>query len=246
MARRRYRRKRPVRKRRRFRKKTKRSVATVNTNYADLRKCRAPIPRIMRNVLKYQDYVQTDASTTANLSHIWRINDNYDIDQTATGGQPPCRDDLYNFYFTSRVNNATVRYTVNNKNTRAFKVHFVLQDSTTDYGDASTYNLVGLPGYMGSLNVGSNQNGSAAIRTKRLKINVMKALKKLVYPESYNFGSSLWGTSGTSPSRILYLVVYTQYLDQDATGSALYDYDISIWQDTTWSLQLSTPVAAFD
>lgn len=231
-------------RRRFFKKKGSNKLAVVTRGYADLRKAGQPLPRVMRNMMRYQDYVQ-NMGTGTNLTHIWRLNSNFDIDLTATGGQPPMRDDLYTYYFLSRVNKAYIRYNIQNGSSRAMRVSFVLQQDTADFADSATYNVQGLPGYLCSLSVGAAGGGSDN-KTKVLKVDILKSLKKLVYPDSISYARDLWASSTVSPTRILYLAVYVQHLDEAAGVAYNYDYDISIMQDTTWSLQLQDPTATFD
>lgn len=237
----------PYRRRRRQTYRKKKPAPKKLPQVCDIRAYKTPLPRQLRNQMKYSDYRGISANNVAVQSHVWAINSMNDIDYTATGAQPPLYDTLYTLYTLARVNNVFVNYSIQNQTTRAMRTYFIISTSNaTVENDPSAYDLTQHPGFLGYLETG--RSDAAGMKKKKLNININKWFKKLRYPQPIptNYALGQWATSGAAPDEVMYLKIYNQCLDESTVTSISYDYSIDFYIDVTWTSQVSGTVTGFD
>lgn len=241
-----------VYKRKRARKRKYRKKRKANSLAASVvdirRKCKSALPLILRNNMKWSDYV-SNTGLSALGEHVWRVNSTFDIDYTTAGAtQPPSYNELVTLYGLNTVNNVKCRFQLQNQAARSYRVYFIASlASTTTQNDPTAYELTLHPGYLGMMNVGRS-DGSDGNKTKIININVPRMLRKLNFPSvlpAY-YGTDLWASANADPARHLYMKIYVQAIDENASLALSYDYSIDFTQDVTWANKTEIQATGFD
>jgi len=229
-----------------------RTRGKVTKDYADLRICKNPNPHVMRNLLRYQDYLQTN-TTANNLYRPWAINHLYDVDTKGYGASPPQFNTLITRYDHWRVNYVTFKHNIANLNVGAnnypMRFYYVLQLVPDASMNEFYHNAPSNPGFLFQKDIGGETaSGARAFQQVTLRINIRNWLKKLLYPQAIPAPgglNSLWGVQNTPPATQLYLLIYTQSFSDGAATTFNYQESIDITFDTTWA-QVKTGVDQYD
>lgn len=247
-------RKKPFFGRKNYKKKRNANKSVVTKTYADMRRLGHSAPLVQRNWMKYQDYKQVNGASAVGqyTYHMWRMNSLYDPDAKLpgpTGTSTVMYTDMYNLYQRSKVNSCAFSQTIVNLEAHAIRTYFILQLSATPLGDPAVYDLTQMPGFLGYVQLMPGGAGDKSFRTFKRRINVVKWLKKLLYPNPITasfYVSDLWAVEQVNPAQELYLAAYTTSFTDANNHQFIYEYSMDMRYDVTWAQPSSIDFASYD